>query len=333
MDLRTTKFSRSLVIAAVAVLVACAWLPRIQALADAQVDAGLKRALISFASARTLNGLISVLQGTEVSMQPLGVGVTLTVGQALDPINDLIEQFSTMMLYASVAFGVQKALLAIGGHWAMTWLVTGVAIVWAGLYAMRKSPPWLSRVLVVLLMIRFAIPVVTLGSDFLYRQMLADKYALQQAAIETVSDVIERSTPSVSTDGAQRPSTTTMAPRSGAPPQAAPAAKPASAADKGWFERLADQVTPGTTGPETSPGQAAAPAAGPDQGWMGRLKDRVVGAVPIPDLDAIKASVEGLPERIVGLIVIFLLQTMIIPIFLLWVLYRLALSFALAKAS
>ena len=70
-----------------------------------QVDAGLKRALISYAAARTLNALISLAQGTEISAQPLGFGVTLTPGQLLDPLNDLVEQFSALMLATSIASG------------------------------------------------------------------------------------------------------------------------------------------------------------------------------------------------------------------------------------
>ena len=32
-----------------------------------------------------------------------GVGVTLTLGEVLDPVNDLVEQFSSLMLAAAVA--------------------------------------------------------------------------------------------------------------------------------------------------------------------------------------------------------------------------------------
>lgn len=292
MEFGTSRVGRRWVIAALAVLVAGAWLPQIQALADAQVDAGLERALISFATARTLNGLISVLQGTELSMQPLGVGLTLTVGQALDPVNDLIEQFSTLMLYASVAFGVQKALLAIGGHWVISVLVSGMAIAWAVLDARGRPPPWLARALLVILLVRFAIPVTTLGSDLLYQQLLAQDYAQQQASISAVSEVIMQATP---------------APMKG-PGEAAPPATGEAAA-------------------------AAPPASAAGKGWVARLKDRVVNTVPMPDFDVIKASVNDLPERIVRLIVVFLLQTLIIPVVLLWVLYRTAIGLALSEAG
>ncbi|MBT8449478.1 MAG: hypothetical protein KJO69_07305, partial [Gammaproteobacteria bacterium] len=55
-------------------------------------EEGIKRALTTYAIARGLNGVISVAQGTEVAIQPVGVGVTFTPGQILDPINDLIER-------------------------------------------------------------------------------------------------------------------------------------------------------------------------------------------------------------------------------------------------
>ena len=100
-------FRNAVAVIAMLAVVWGAWLAPLDAPATEQVEAGLKRALISFAAARALNGVISVAQGTEVSVQPLGVGVTLAPGQLLDPINDLIEQFSNLMLL-SVFFLYKK---------------------------------------------------------------------------------------------------------------------------------------------------------------------------------------------------------------------------------
>ena len=105
--------------------------------------------------------MISVVQGTELAIQPVGVGINLTPGQILGPVNDLVEQFSSLMLTASIAFGIQKVLLSIGSHWLISLIVTVVTILWAVLFLLRRCPGWLSRILVVLLMVRFAIPAVT----------------------------------------------------------------------------------------------------------------------------------------------------------------------------
>ena len=37
------------------------------------VESGLQRALVAFAIARSLNGVISVVQGTEIAVQPAGI--------------------------------------------------------------------------------------------------------------------------------------------------------------------------------------------------------------------------------------------------------------------
>ena len=268
MNLSRTNLNRALVALAALLIVACSWYPPVQDLANDQVDAGLKRAVVSFASARALNAAISVLQGTAVSAQPLGVGVTFTLGEVLDPINDLVERFSEWMLIASVAFGVQKMLLLIGSHWAVSALVSALAVLWALLFVYRRAPLWLSRLLVVLLMIRFAIPVVTLGSDFVFRQMLADDYAQSQAYLELAARQVDR--------------------------QAQEASK---------------VQPPGT-----------------DRSLWDKLKEGASAVASSISFDEIRKSAEQLPDRVITLIAIFFLQTILIPLVLLWALYRIAVA-------
>jgi hypothetical protein len=49
-----------------------------------QVDAGLKRALLTFGIDTSLDAAISVAQSAQSSIH-MGVGVALTVGEVLDP--------------------------------------------------------------------------------------------------------------------------------------------------------------------------------------------------------------------------------------------------------
>lgn len=182
---------RHLLLALLAVAVACAWLKPLDDMAGAQAQAGFKRAVASFATARALNAVISVVQGTEFSVQPLGIGVTLTPGQMLDPLNDLVERFSDLMLMASVAFGVQLLLLEIGVHWLMSLLLSLAAVAWAWAYLKRKRPPMLlGRVLVALLLVRFIVPLAGMGSDIAYRGFMQEQYAASQQGIEQSSRAI-----------------------------------------------------------------------------------------------------------------------------------------------
>jgi hypothetical protein len=240
-----------------------AWLAPLDAPAVARVDAGLKRALVSFASARALNAVISVMQGTEVSAQPMGFGVVFTPGQVLDPVNDLVEKFSDAMLVASVAFGVQKVLMTFGGHWLVSALLTVAMLAWAWSRLRSQAPPaWLARLLLILLMVRFAVPAVTLGSDLLFEKFLAADYAASQQTIDVAAGQIEKAEP----------------------PLAAPAA------DAGVLDKM--------------------------KGWLAE-KNLDAGA----RLEALKQSAEKITEQIINLIVIFLLQTLVMPLLLLWAMY------------
>ena len=55
-------------------------------LSESYAATALERAFVTWAVARGLNGVISVAQGTEIALEPGGVGVNLTVGQILDQV-------------------------------------------------------------------------------------------------------------------------------------------------------------------------------------------------------------------------------------------------------
>ena len=139
-----------------------------------------KRAFVTFAMARTINGIISVVQGTELALQPAGVGVTLTPGEILDPVNDLIERFSWIMLGATVSLGLQNVLLDISAWWLVQTLLAAMAVwmvfrFWFPQENRHVLNMILKRVFWILLFIRFAVPGMMIVNDFLYEQFLQSK--------------------------------------------------------------------------------------------------------------------------------------------------------------
>ncbi|MBA3599376.1 MAG: hypothetical protein H0W40_18685 [Methylibium sp.] len=255
-----------------AVVLAGAWLAPLDASATRQVESGLARAVASFAAARALNAAISVAQGTEVAVHPAGVGVSLAPGQALDPINDLVEQFALLMLGASVSFGVQLALIKMGAFWAVSLLLSAVALAWTwATWRERSLPLWLTRLFVGLLLVRFAVPLVALGNEAAFRLFLSEDYRAGQATIELSSREI------------------------------------ASAGAPG---------TPVTPEPAPAPGGLGEKL----QNWW----DSAASKVDVSKrLDELKEAAGGAIDDIVRLIVVFLLQTVVLPLLLLWGLLRL----------
>ena len=150
-----------------------------------------QRAFITFALARTINGVISVVQGTEIALQPAGVGMTLTPGEILDPVNDLVERFSWIMLGATISLGVQNVMLDISAFWLIQTLVALLAA-WLliRLWFPGQNPglyrALLRRTFLMLLFIRFAVPVMLIANDMLYQQFLEPRYQ-QSTEIITVA--------------------------------------------------------------------------------------------------------------------------------------------------
>jgi len=183
----------------VLLLIGMAWSPVSQSVGLQQSQAGLERALATFAIARGLNAVISMVQGTELAFEPMGIGAVFAIGQVLDPINDLVEQFSSLMLLASVAFGLQILLIKIGAHWLLSVSLTVVAIAYAVMAAWRGgSPGWLVRLFLVLALARFAVPVCALVSEGVYQVFLQQEYVAAWSSLERSKDEIRASERQVS---------------------------------------------------------------------------------------------------------------------------------------
>ena len=167
---RTVRHKTLITIGLLAVIIVALFVPLSEA-AMAVHDAALERSVGAFAVAKGLNAVISLIQGTEFNATPAGVGVTITVGEVLDPMNDLVERFSWIMLASSVSLGIQKLLLAVG---ELSWIKGSLALLAAAVGAslwyhplQRKLPlTLLLRLGAVLLLLRFG------AAGFIYTEQL-----------------------------------------------------------------------------------------------------------------------------------------------------------------
>lgn len=156
----------------------------------------LRNALVTFAVARTLNGVISVAQGTQLAIEPGGVGVNLSVGEILDPINDLVERFSAVMLVAASSLGLQTLLLNITAWWGFSAFLALASI--AFLITLWMPRPVVAsyanpalRILLIILFVRFAAPVLIIGTNIITDMFLASGQAEATAILEATTSNIE----------------------------------------------------------------------------------------------------------------------------------------------
>jgi hypothetical protein len=176
--------------ALLAVFVALAMTGYVDDQGMAFTDKGIKRALVAFGIARGLNAIISTAQGTEIAVEPMGIGVTLTPGQLLDPVNDLVERLSWVLLASATALTIQELMLAFSASAVFNWLLVAVSVftlawLWTNLPARAAVLPVFTRVTISLLIIRFAVPTMALASEALYQGFLATRY---DRSIETMNE-------------------------------------------------------------------------------------------------------------------------------------------------
>jgi hypothetical protein len=253
--------------------------------AQRHLDEGLKRALLTYGTARALNSVVSIVQGTDVVLEPGGVGVKFSPGQALRPINDLIGQFADLMLYASIVFGAMEILIRIGGHWMVSFGLSVAAVAWAS-YELRKerSPAWIGKLLLMALLLRFAVPLVALGNEGIYSAFMASDYAASQAAIQASAGQLGEGSVTPNEPGAERKQGGLLDWFNSKAPKADAKAEPTVVERlKEWFSQKGDVSA--------------------------RLKMFV-------------QSANNAVEHVVRLMVVFVLQTLVVPLILAWALMR-----------
>jgi len=182
--------------------------PFVDQRAAADYDKLFQRAFITFALARTFNGVISVVQGTEIALQPAGVGVTLTPGEILDPVNDLVERFSWIMMGATISLGVQNVLLDVSAWWVIQVLVSALAAwllirLWHPGQGSQLNRILFKRVFPLLLFIRFAVPVMLIANDLLYQQFLEQRYQQSTEIVTEAGEDLEQIRVEASMDNAR----------------------------------------------------------------------------------------------------------------------------------
>ncbi|MDH3999001.1 MAG: hypothetical protein OET90_09215, partial [Desulfuromonadales bacterium] len=244
------------------------------------------RAASAFAIARTFNAIVSVFQGSELQLEPGGVGVSLALGAALDPANDLVERFSWVMLVSLTSLGVQKVLIEITPFVSVQIVLTlALLSMLIGLWLPRKMTGRLMRMgrvlLFVAILLRFAVPAMAYLNNQIYVAFLEQNY---DQSIESLGQTVSR-------------------------------------LEQHQLDGLILQ-----TGED-----AASSQTGEGQSWwdrtlttMGQAVDQSSKMLDVrTKLAVIKQAALELIDKIVDLIVVFVLSTIVLPLLFFWGLLKL----------
>jgi hypothetical protein len=144
-----------------------------------------------YATARAINALVSLLQGTEVNAWV----ATFAVGELLDPVNDLIERFSGVITIVMASLALQALLLGVfSGLWIDVSLVAlGGLAFWAH---QKGSPEWAFktlRIFFISLMVRLSMVVVAVaghGVDQIFLNETVNNMHVKMKEFRTELEII-----------------------------------------------------------------------------------------------------------------------------------------------
>lgn len=167
----------------VVIVCAIAWLGVFDARAELDVDAALANAGIIYGLARVLNGVISFIQDVDIHVLVL----TVSPGEFLAPLNDLVEQFSKVMTFALASLALQKVLLLITSHQIFNVLLTLAGI---NVFAARWISPgyslWALKIFITLFVLRLSLVLIILANTAVDAVFLADQTRIHKQSLSSL---------------------------------------------------------------------------------------------------------------------------------------------------
>lgn len=173
------KFTQPILIIALLIV---SWWGAVDNLAAYVNGESIKDAAIIYGVARSINGVISIIQSAEIS----AIVGSVRPGELLDPMNDLIERFSSVMAWSLSSLVLQKVLLSVFSSYSFKVIFTiccalMLVLKWLPLSAHFVARAW--SLFLIVASLRFSIAIVctlTAAVDQGFIQKI------EQASLQTV---------------------------------------------------------------------------------------------------------------------------------------------------
>jgi len=154
-------------------------IPGLDSTADTYFKDSITKAGVSYGVCRVINATVSVIQQSSVQLEPAGIGLSLAVGQIVDPINDMVERLSDVLVMSITSLGVQELAYEI----SITIVPQILAVlllflsffVWFKNARILKLQRILMSVLVIASIARFCLPISSIANEFLQEQFFEQK--------------------------------------------------------------------------------------------------------------------------------------------------------------
>ncbi len=154
-------------------------LPVLDSTTDVYFRDVIASAGVAYATCRGINASVSIIKDSNLDLEPAGVGVTLAIGQALDPIDDMTERVSDVLVTAITSLGVQKLAYEISVSLVPPILAIFLfmlsIIIWFKNERLIIIQKTISNFILLLIIARFALPISAITNNYIQKRFFNKK--------------------------------------------------------------------------------------------------------------------------------------------------------------
>ncbi len=140
-------------------------IPSIDNIAKNFIENNIKESLFSYAIIRGINAGVSILKHSALEMEPAGVGVSVGVGEILDPVDDLTERVSELLFISVLVYGALEAIFNISVELFYFIFPFGALILALGMFFGKKKIINIAVFILLISFIRFFFVFVAFGGN------------------------------------------------------------------------------------------------------------------------------------------------------------------------
>ncbi len=154
-------------------------LPVLDTTTDTYFREAITKAGVAYATCRVINASVSIVKDSSLQLEPAGVGVSLAVGQALDPIDDMTERLSDVLVTAITSLGVQKLAYEISVSLAppilSIFLFVFSVLLWFENDRLKSFQKTMMRFALLIVIARLFLPMSSMANKFVNKHFFVDQ--------------------------------------------------------------------------------------------------------------------------------------------------------------
>ncbi len=171
-------------------------LPVLDASTDTYFREAITKAGVAYATCRVVNAAVSIVKESHLELEPAGIGVSLAVGQALDPIDDMTERLSDVLVTAITSLGVQKLAyemsLPLAPPILAVFLLALSILIWFENEKTARLKKGAMGMLLIIVVARFCLPMSSVANTFLQKHFFADQITEATNELSLVSARLDK---------------------------------------------------------------------------------------------------------------------------------------------